>query len=70
MSTTDIVVVKNLSKRYGDFAAVDNISFSIRRGEVFGFLGPNGAGKTTTINMMIGLARPSSGTIMIAGLTR
>jgi ABC-2 type transport system ATP-binding protein len=45
MSTTDIVVVKNLSKRYGDFAAVDNISFSIRRGEVFGFLGPNGAGK-------------------------
>jgi ABC-2 type transport system ATP-binding protein len=68
MSTTDIVVVKNLSKRYGDFAAVDNISFSIRRGEVFGFLGPNGAGKTTTINMMIGLARPSSGTIMIGGI--
>ncbi len=65
MSTTGIVSVTNLSKRYGDFTAVNGISFSIRRGEIFGFLGPNGAGKTTTINMMIGLARPSGGFVEI-----
>jgi ABC-2 type transport system ATP-binding protein len=68
MSTTDIVTVTGLSKRYGDFTAVDSISFSIRCGEIFGFLGPNGAGKTTTINMMIGLARPSGGSVMIDGV--
>lgn len=68
MSTTDIVTVTNLSKRYQDFTAVDDISFSIRRSEIFGFLGPNGAGKTTTINMMIGLARPSGGSIVIDGI--
>lgn len=68
MSTTDIVTVTNLSKRYQNFTAVDDISFSILRGEIFGFLGPNGAGKTTTINMMIGLARPSSGSIVIDGI--
>jgi ABC-2 type transport system ATP-binding protein len=61
MGTTGIVNVTNLSKRYGNFIAVNGISFSIRKGEIFGFLGPNGAGKTTTINMMIGLARPSGG---------
>ena len=68
MNTTDIVSVTNLSKCYGNFTAVNGISFSIRRGEIFGFLGPNGAGKTTTINIMIGLARPSGGTILINGL--
>jgi ABC-2 type transport system ATP-binding protein len=68
MNTTDIVTVTNLSKRYGDFTAVNGISFSIRRGEIFGFLGPNGAGKTTTINMMIGLAKPSGGSIFIDGI--
>ena len=68
MSNTDIVTVKNLSKNYGDITAVNKISFSIRRGEIFGFLGPNGAGKTTTINMMIGLAKPSCGTIVIDGI--
>lgn len=68
MDATDIVTVINLSKRYGEFTAVNGISFSIRRGEIFGFLGPNGAGKTTTINMMIGLARPSGGSIVINGL--
>lgn len=68
MNTMDIVTVTNLSKRYGDFAAVNDISFSILRGEIFGFLGPNGAGKTTTINMMIGLARPSGGSILIDGI--
>jgi len=68
VNSSDIVTVANLSKRYGDFTAVNGISFSIRRGEVFGFLGPNGAGKTTTINMMIGLARPSGGSILIDGI--
>lgn len=64
----DIVTVTNLSKSYGDFVAVNDISFSIKQGEIFGFLGPNGAGKTTTINMMIGLARPTSGSIVINGI--
>ncbi|NLW17782.1 MAG: ABC transporter ATP-binding protein [Firmicutes bacterium] len=64
----DMVTVRNLSKSYGDFTAVKGISFSIGRGEIFGFLGPNGAGKTTTINMMIGLARPSGGSITINGI--
>lgn len=68
MNTMDIVTVTNLSKRYGDFVAVNGITFSIHRGEIFGFLGPNGAGKTTTINIMIGLARPSGGSILINGI--
>ena len=68
MNTLDIVTVTILSKRYGNFAAVTDISFSIHRGEIFGFLGPNGAGKTTTIDMMIGLARPSGGSIVINGV--
>jgi len=63
-----IVSVRNLKKAYGDFTAVDGISFDIEEGEIFGFLGPNGAGKTTTINMLIGLCRPSGGTICIDGL--
>jgi ABC-2 type transport system ATP-binding protein len=68
MDRTGIVTVTTLSKRYGDFVAVKDISFSIRQGEIFGFLGPNGAGKTTTINMMIGLARPTGGCILIDGI--
>ena len=63
-----IVNVTNLKKRYGDFTAVDNISFSIEQGEIFGFLGPNGAGKTSTINMIIGLSRANSGSITIDGI--
>ncbi|MFA5675945.1 MAG: ABC transporter ATP-binding protein [Christensenellales bacterium] len=65
MDIAGIVTVANLSKRYGSLIAVNDISFSIRQGEIFGFLGPNGAGKTTTINMMIGLARPSGGSVAI-----
>ena len=68
MNTRDIVTVTNLSKNYSDLRAVKDISFSIKKGEIFGFLGPNGAGKTTTINMMIGLARPSSGSITVKGI--
>lgn len=64
----EIVNVTNLKKIYGEFQAVDDISFDIEQGEVFGFLGPNGAGKTSTINMMIGLSRPTSGNIMIDGI--
>ena len=63
----NILEVKNLSKNYNGFKAVKGINFSLEKGEVFGFLGPNGAGKTTTINMLTGLARPTSGSIQIAG---
>jgi ABC-2 type transport system ATP-binding protein len=61
------ISVKSLSKYYDDHFAVDNISFNVRRGEVFGFLGPNGAGKTTTIKMLVGLTTPSNGTASVAG---
>jgi len=62
-----IIEVYSLSKQFGDFKAVKEIDFTVETGEIFGFLGPNGAGKTTTINMLTGLARPTSGTIKIAG---
>ena len=63
-----IVNVTNLKKSYGDFTAVNDISFSIEQGEIFGFLGPNGAGKTSTINMLIGLSRPTEGSISVDGI--
>lgn len=63
-----LIEVSNLTKRYDEVLAVDNISFTVGEGELFGFLGPNGAGKTTTINMLIGLARPDSGTVKIDGI--
>ncbi len=63
-----IVNVTNLKKMYDEFQAVNEISFSIEQGEIFGLLGPNGAGKTSTINMMIGLSRPSDGHILIDGI--
>jgi len=63
----NITEVKNLTKKYGDFIAVDNISFSIKKGEIFGFLGHNGAGKTTTINMLTTLLSPTKGTATVAG---
>ena len=63
-----IVEVRNLTKRFGDFVAVDNISFEIHEGEILGLLGPNGAGKTTTIHMLLGLITPTSGSIRILGL--
>lgn len=65
MST--IIEVKNLTKKFGDFAAVNDVSFSIREGERFAFLGPNGAGKSTTIKMLTTLLHPTSGTIAING---
>ncbi|CRK81544.1 ABC transporter ATP-binding protein [Neobacillus massiliamazoniensis] len=63
----NILEIKNLTKKFADFIAVDNISLSIREGEIFGFLGPNGAGKSTTINMIAGLLRSNEGEINILG---
>lgn len=62
-----IIEAQNLTKKFGDFLAVDNLNLKIKKGEVFGFLGPNGAGKTTSINMMVGLLNPTNGRILING---
>jgi ABC-2 type transport system ATP-binding protein len=61
------VLVENLSKRFGNFVAVDQLNLNIPKGEVFGFLGPNGAGKSTTIRMLCGLLKPTSGRASVAG---
>jgi len=66
-SNSDAVYVKELEKKFGHFVAVDKISFSVHKGEVFGFLGPNGAGKSTTIRMLCGIITPSSGKGRVAG---
>ena len=67
-STSEYAIeAQNLTKKFGDFLAVDNLDLKIKKGEVFGFLGPNGAGKTTSISMMVGLLRPSSGNVLING---
>lgn len=66
MSTDPIIKVTNLVKKYGDFIAVNGISFSVEPGEIFAFLGPNGAGKSTTIKMLTTLITPTSGDIQIA----
>lgn len=62
-----MIRIKQLSKRYGSFQALEELSLSVEPGEIFGFLGPNGAGKTTTIKLMAGLLKPTSGTVEIAG---
>ncbi len=61
------IEIQNLNKHFDDVKAVNNLSFSIKKGEIFGLLGPNGAGKTTTIKMMIGLLKPTSGDIYVGG---
>ena len=61
------IVVKNLTKKFGDFTAVDAISFEVKKGEIFGFLGANGAGKTTAMKMLIGISHPTSGEAEVAG---
>jgi ABC-2 type transport system ATP-binding protein len=63
----ELIEIEHLVKHYGTKAAVDDISFNVRGGEIFGFLGPNGAGKTTTLKIMVGLLQPTSGTVKIAG---
>src|SRR5512143_3080547 len=62
------IVARNLTRRFGNFTAVDHISFEVATGEVFGFLGANGAGKTTAIRMLTGLLAPTAGDARVAGL--
>jgi len=62
-----LIETRNLVKKYGEKLAVNDVSFAVQAGEVFGFLGPNGAGKTTTIKMIVGLLQPTSGTVKVAG---
>jgi len=66
-SRPDAIVIKNLEKKFGDFIAVDRISFSVKKGEIFGFLGSNGSGKSTTIRMLCGILTPTSGQGIVAG---
>jgi len=65
--TEKIITVHGVTKKFGDFVAVDDVSFDVKRGEIFAFLGPNGAGKTTTIKMLTTLSQPTSGEITIDG---
>ena len=65
VSTKTLVSIEDISKKYKDLKALNNISFKINKGEVFGYIGPNGAGKTTTIKIMVGLLRPTSGRLFI-----
>ena len=66
--TSVAIDVKHLTRRFGQFVAVDDVSFQVRTGEIFGFLGSNGAGKSTTIRMLCGLLRPSTGTAIVGGI--
>jgi ABC-2 type transport system ATP-binding protein len=65
--TEDVISVENLTRRFGDFVAVDHVSFTVQSGEVVGYLGPNGSGKTTTIRMLLGLLEPSEGQAIVLG---
>jgi ABC-2 type transport system ATP-binding protein len=67
MKNENVIQVERLTKMFGDFTAVDNISFQVGKGEVFGFLGANGAGKTTAMKMLIGISKPTSGEAIVAG---
>ena len=67
MPTEYAVTVENLEKRFGDFQAVNKVSFQVKRGEIFGFLGPNGAGKSTTMRMLCGIIIPTAGKANIIG---
>jgi ABC-2 type transport system ATP-binding protein len=68
MSETPAVVLRNLTKRFGGFVAVDKVTCTVSRGEIFGFLGPNGAGKSTTIRILCGLLTPTEGEAQVDGL--
>jgi ABC-2 type transport system ATP-binding protein len=67
IANSKVIVVEHLVKRFGSFTAVDNISFEVQKGEIFGFLGANGAGKTTAMRMLCGLSKPTSGKGSVAG---
>ena len=62
-----VIQTEQLTKKFGNFTAVDHISFEVKRGEIFGFLGANGAGKTTAMRMLCGVSKPTSGKGMVAG---
>ena len=62
-----VVQLRDLSKNFGSFVAVDHVNLDVQRGEIFGFLGPNGAGKSTTIRMLCGLLKPTAGSATVAG---
>ncbi|MCF6167658.1 ABC transporter ATP-binding protein [Lutibacter sp.] len=66
MKQKNVIQVKNLTKKFGDFTAVNNITFEVKQGEIFGFLGANGAGKTTAMKMLIGISKPTSGEANVA----
>jgi ABC-2 type transport system ATP-binding protein len=68
IAPTPVIEVTNLRKRYGDKVAVEDVSFTVERGEIFGIVGPNGAGKTTTVEMITGLRKPDGGTVRVLGL--
>jgi len=63
-----MIQLKSLSKKYGDYKAVDDLNLFVKKGEIFGFIGPNGAGKTTTIKMIGGILAPSAGSVTVAGI--
>jgi ABC-2 type transport system ATP-binding protein len=67
MKNNNVIEVENLTKIFGDFTAVNSITFEVKKGEIFGFLGANGAGKTTAMKMLIGIAKPTSGKAQVAG---
>ena len=67
MSNNKVIIAEKLTKRFGDFTAVDSITFQVNKGEIFGFLGANGAGKTTAMRMLCGLSMPTSGQASVAG---
>ena len=68
MNDHPAIIAQNLTKRFGDFIAVNDVSFEVNRGEIFGFLGPNGSGKTTSIRMMLGLMKPTSGNVEVLNM--
>ena len=65
--TQELIILENLTKRFNDITAVNNISLQVRKKQVLGFLGPNGAGKSTTMKMIAGFLEPSSGTVIVDG---
>ncbi len=68
LERTPAIVAHKLTKRFGDFTAVNDVDFEVQRGEIFGFLGPNGSGKTTTIRMLLGLMKPSAGSVEVLNM--
>ncbi|MFN9592660.1 MAG: ABC transporter ATP-binding protein, partial [Pirellulaceae bacterium] len=68
MDHSPVVDIKNLTKRYGEFTALDDLTMHVDSGQILGFIGPNGAGKTTTIKILVGMSLPTSGTAKIAGI--